>query len=108
MKLNAYDLRNNLIDNKIESIEVWACAYSTTRTKENMALKCPPVKGILTRNGFCPYNKNGKLIKSKWVNYSSRNFFDNENECKAYYNDLIQQHISSLIKLINVYKKDLI
>lgn len=95
-----------------ENDEVWACAYSTTKTEKNMALKQKPVYGIIKKDGrylkFFPYNKQGKIIKSKGVGIDSRTYTRTENEAIQIYNSYVQKQIAFLEELINNCKSDLI
>lgn len=88
--------------------EVWACAYMKTNTEKSNLLKQTPVYGIIQNNKFCPYNKQGKIVKSKMVGKSSRHYARTESESKEIYNILVQRQINFLQSLMDECKADLI
>lgn len=45
---NKADDYKTLVNSRASGETIWASAYYTTTTKENNALKCEPVKGILS------------------------------------------------------------
>lgn len=91
-----------------ENVPIWACAYETTSTKENMSLKCLPTKGIITGNKFIPFKKNGGLKPSGSVNKRSRSYADTYEESVEMYNFFVNKRIEQLQKLMDEAKSDLL
>lgn len=109
MKHMNMDLKKR-VDNG-ELVEVWACAYSTNNTEKSMGFKCPPTRGVISKSYnyyFTPYNKSGEPVKSKEVKIGSRHYFDNEQECKEFYNSLIQEQVDKLETLLSKCKEDFV
>ena len=96
------------IENVSENTTIWACAYETTSTKENMSLKCMPVKGIISDKYFIPYKKNGGLKMSGRVKRESRSYADTYEECVEMYNFFVNKRMEQLQKLLEESAKDLL
>lgn len=91
-----------------ENKPIWACAYETTSTKENMSLKCVPIKGIISEGKFIPYKKNGELKMSGKVSWHSRSYADTYEECVELYNFFVRKQMEQLEKLLKETESNLI
>lgn len=93
--------------------ELWATAYSLNSPKDTKALKCTPVKGVLSMSNkmielsdkdycpeyFIPYGKNGKPVFSRAVNVASRVYATTQEEAVDLYNDAVTQIVNMFTSL---------
>lgn len=93
--------------------ELWATAYSLNNPKDTKALKCTPIKGVLSMsnkkvelsdNGYCPryfipYNKNGEPMFSRAVQVQSRVYATTQEEATELYNEAVTQIVNMFTKL---------
>ena len=79
---------------------IWACAYETDTNKESLGLFKKPVRGRLVNNYFHEYKKDGKSLKKQAVRAEARYYCDSEEECKRFYNTLIDIENEKLKYLI--------
>lgn len=93
--------------------ELWATAYSLNNPKDTKALKCTPVKGVLSMSNktielsdkdhypvyFIPYGKNGKPVFSRAVNVASRVYATTQKEAVELYNEAVTQIVNMFTSL---------
>ena len=94
---------------KIEpNTPIWACAYQANSKNSGLIYKCEPVQGEIDLGGkFHKYKRNRKLASSE-VSADSRAYADTYEECLELYNELVQNRIDELNRIIEHTKKDFI
>ena len=98
--------------NLIEGDTCWAFAYSTTNTEKSMAIKAEPYfcEFVRPTRGYHRLElariSNGKTLTSGRVRPYSRMYADTYEEAVEAYNELVQEQIDMLNRLIESHEAD--
>jgi len=105
-KLKSRGFKLKFLDSSFEEYKenTWACAYVTEENKEGLGLFKKPVRGRIVNRYFHEYKKDGKSLKKQAVSVYARYYCDTEQECKDFYNALIDIENEKLKYLI--YKNE--
>lgn len=108
------------IEPKVGDI-VWACAFDADFDRRDgcvVRLRCKPVRGVIEGRGYGNYdttptyftklNKNNQPVRSNNVRYSSRYYFNTEEECMTAYNFLIREKQKKLRDLADSLEDEII
>lgn len=95
---------------------VWAFGYRPAKKGRAMALKQPPVRGLIIEKEdgyrklryFVPYNEKGNLLNSKAVLVESRTYTCSEEDAKILYNRRVQSYVNQIQKQLDTAKSDFV
>lgn len=91
------------------NVPIWGLAYDINNETEHRNFSCKPVQGEIVNHMFYPYKKGTteRRLSGK-VNYWARMYADTYDEAVELYNELVQERIDTLYKLICSAQLDMI